>query len=85
MIKSGNPLTVEDCLDFRGDPADLCRGPIEYRFAMSSTGVSFPRCDKHFDRALKDYERVNETYGVNSDVAPSWIDEAEIGERWEDD
>ena len=59
-----------------------CEGVVEYR---SLDGLKFwPRCDLHFDIRLEDYENSIEKY-ANSDVAPSWFDPADAGERWEDD
>lgn len=38
-----------ECLGGSG----LCVGKVEYRMALSGTGVSFPRCDKHWAERLE--------------------------------
>ena len=35
---------------------------VEYRMALSMTGRSFPRCDKHWQQRLDEQERINERY-----------------------
>jgi len=75
-------VSGEACLDDRGE--NTCRGAVEYRFPMSGTGRSFPRCDKHFDAALASYERINNDY-PDSDVPPAWFDPMAAGERWNED
>jgi hypothetical protein len=73
-------LTTEDCLDHRAD--GTCKGPVEYRFAMSATGRSFPRCDAHFEVALARYEDTMQRYPV---LPPSDFDPDYCGERWSED
>lgn len=48
-----------DCLDH----SDACKGVVELRPAMSPTGRWFPRCEEHFDRRLREQERIVRTYG----------------------
>jgi hypothetical protein len=63
-----------------------CRGAVEYRYALSPTGVSYPRCDKHWSDRLDFEEETTRKYGHwNSDLAPSWFDPTAAGERWDDD
>lgn len=79
----GEPL---ECLD--ADPLGSdCKGPIEYRYALSGTGRSFPRCDKHWDERLVIQEGINQRYGhPDSNMgAPSDFDPLYAGERWDDD
>lgn len=74
---------VLHCLD---DNKSECAGPVEYRMALSATGKSFPRCDRHWSLRLKEQDRINATYGhPDSDVAPSWFDPTAAGERWDED
>lgn len=70
------------CLD-AGD-AHTCTGPVEYRHALSSTGVSYPRCDGAWAERLDDQQRLRRDY-PDSPVPPAWFDEAAAGERWDDD
>jgi hypothetical protein len=72
-----------ECLD---DPTgETCQGEIDYRPALSGTGRSFQRCDLHWEARLAEQERIEETYHVNSAGPPDWFDEADAGERWDDD
>jgi hypothetical protein len=73
----GDPI---ECLDDHGD--GTCRGEIDYRMALSGT-------DHHWDRRLVEQERIDRTYGPDSDVPPSWFKAGlggtnEYGERWDD-
>lgn len=67
-----------DCLDFDG----TCEGVVEYRMALSATGQSYPRCDKHWAERIKEQERINQRYPV---MAPSDFDPGYAGERWDED
>ena len=70
------------CLDNygRGD----CAGAVEYRYALSGTDRSFPRCDRHWDERLDAQERIERDY-PDSDSAPVWFDADAAGERWNED
>lgn len=72
-----------ECLDNRGD--DTCRGEIEYRFPLSGSRRSFPRCDRHWSERLDLQDQINRRYAPNSDVAPSGFDPSYAGERWDSD
>ena len=70
------------CLDANRDTGNTCAGDVEYH---SLDGLSaWPRCAKHFDMRLERYEDSMEKY-ARSDVAPSWFDPADAGERWDED
>lgn len=71
-----------ECLDDYGDGE--CAGPVEYRMALSGTGRSFPRCEKHWQERLGVQERINRDY-PDSPIAPAWFDPADAGEHWDDD
>lgn len=63
-----------------------CSGAVEFRMALSPSGRAFPRCDKHWSDRLDEEERITERVGHwQSDVAPSWLDPAAAGERWDDE
>jgi hypothetical protein len=70
-------LTDDDleCLD---DSA-LCSGPVEHRMALSGTGISYPRCDFHWDKRLAEQERINLRYPPHppADWSPD-----DAGEAW---
>lgn len=70
-----------ECLD---DAKKDCVGIIEYRMALSSTGKSFPRCEKHWGIRLSQHEKDCEKY-PDSPLAPSWFDPSYAGERWDED
>lgn len=72
-------LQADDCLDFGAG----CHGAVEYRMALSGTGRSFPRCEKHWEERLDEQERIDRTYG--SSCAPSWFDPLAAGERWDEE
>ncbi len=74
-------LEEGDCLEFRDDGS--CQGKVEYHTLDGLT--SWPRCIHHFDLRLKRYEESDLERYANSDVAPSWFDPADAGERWDDD
>lgn len=69
-----------ECLEDYGE--GTCSGPVEYHSLGS--GNAFPRCEKHWSERLDRYENSIEQY-ADSDVAPSWFDPADAGERWDDD
>ena len=65
------------CLDDRGE--NTCEGEVEY---FSLDGLrAWPRCPFHFEQLLERRENSMERY-ANSDVAPSWFREDDIGETW---
>jgi hypothetical protein len=77
--------TVElelECLD----GPEGCSGEVEYRTALSPSGRSFPRCERHWSERLDEDERQRERLGDwRSDVAPAWLDPLAAGERWDED
>lgn len=77
MSEESEQLT---CLDQR--PENACRGPVEYRMALSATGKSFPRCDKHWDERLVKDEEIRRRYPEH---APADFDPSYAGERWDED
>ena len=79
-VPAGHPVGEPECLDAGPD----CKGPVEYRHALSGTGRSFPRCDHHWSLRLDAQERINRDY-PDSPIAPSWFDESAAGERWDED
>ncbi len=69
------PLT---CLD-----ADAtCEGAVEYRTALSCTGRSFPRCDRHWQHRLDVQEGINARYPA---LPPADFDPAYAGEAWDEE
>jgi hypothetical protein len=69
------------CLE-EGSPENPCYGTVEYRMALSGTGKSFPRCEKHWDQRLKVQDEINQRYPT---LPPADFDPGYAGERWEED
>ncbi len=61
-----------------------CEGEVVF-WLRPSDRTSWPKCERHADEAAAEFERINETYGVTSDVAPDWIDPTYCGEVWDDE
>ena len=59
-----------------------CEGDVEYRMALSSTGVQFSRCEKHWDERLQKQDEIYARYPV---TPPSDFDPAYAGERWDEE
>ena len=67
------------CLD---DAAGDCEGEVAYRMALSGTGKSFPRCDKHWGERLDVQDGINQRYPEHQ---PADFDPSYAGEYWDDD
>ena len=76
-MRDDDRYDYEECLDARAD--DPCEGAVEFRMALSGTGVSFPRCDKHWAERVKTQEEINERYPA---LPPSDFDPDYAGEEW---
>lgn len=61
---------------------DDCAGAVEYRMALSGTGVHYPRCDGHWAARLDTEERLRRDY-PDSSTPPAWFDPAAAGETWD--
>jgi hypothetical protein len=72
------PDDTPTCLE----AGDDCSGVVEYRYALSPTGRSFPRCEHHWSLRLDEQERINRTY---PQTAPSDFDPSYAGESWDED
>jgi len=66
------------------DSDSTCKGAVEYRMALSGTGQSFPRCDKHWAARLDVQAGIDRRY-PDSPFAPSGFDPSYAGESWDDD
>jgi hypothetical protein len=73
-------MTNLTCLDEHYE--GTCAGAIEYRMALSATGKSFPRCDKHWGERLAVQEQINQRYPEHQ---PSDFDPSYAGESWYED
>lgn len=73
------PVVLE-CLDrFTDTP---CDGPVEYRYALSPTGTSYPRCDAHWAQRVQIQEGIDRRYPQQQ---PDDFDPTYAGESWDDD
>lgn len=73
-------LVAVECLD--GLPhGEGCEGPVAYRYALSPTGVSYPRCEKHWQYRLTLQEDLNRRY---PSTPPPDFDPLNAGESWDD-
>lgn len=63
---------------------ELCAGHVEYRMALSKTGVSYPRCEAHWGARLDTEDRLRRDY-PDSPIAPAWFDPSYAGESWDDE
>lgn len=68
-----------ECLDRH---KTACSGPVEYRMALSATGVSFPRCEKHWIERLDVQDGINARYPAQQ---PADFDPSYAGETWDED
>lgn len=80
---------VDEDLECMNDDG-TCKGEVALRMPLSGTGKSFPRCEHHWELRLKEQDRINTTYGPDSDLPPSWFHGSwggtnDCGERWDDD
>lgn len=64
------------------DGPEGCEGTVEYRMALSATGRSFPRCEKHWAKRVEVQEGITERYPM---FAPSDFDPMDAGESWEEE
>ena len=71
---------AEECIT----SSEECAGPVELRMALSGTGIPYPRCDGHWSARLDLERRLRRDY-PDTDTPPAWFDEANAGERWNDD
>lgn len=77
MTNESDPTCLDDYLD-------ECEGAVEYRFSLSPTGISYPRCDKHWAERLDIQEDISQRY-PDSSFAPFDFDPTYAGECWDDD
>jgi hypothetical protein len=75
--RADDSYDYEECLDAR--PDSECEGAVEFRMALSGTGRSFPRCDKHWNERLVIQEGIDQRYPQHQ---PSDFDPAYAGEEW---
>jgi hypothetical protein len=66
------------------DGPEECSGPVEYRWALSATGRSFPRCERHWADRLAYQDRITRRYPDQA-TPPSWFDPTAAGESWDED
>lgn len=67
-----------ECLENNTD----CAGEVEYRYPLSGSGKSFPRCDYHWEVRLEVQAGINYRYPEH---APSDWSPLDAGEHWDSD
>ncbi len=75
----------DDCLDSRQGG---CEGEAYPRPALSGSGLTYVRCEKHFQDYLgRVGPKIAETRRryPDSDTPPGWFDAGYAGEQWNDD
>lgn len=76
---------MSGCLDSNESP---CHGEVFERLTRSGSGMTFPRCDKHYaeyaERMDAIHAKTRQRY-PDTDCAPSWFDPTYAGESWNDD
>ncbi len=82
MEQNSNPIMNTTTITCNKDYGKgTCGGEITF-WDRPSDWKTFPKCAKHAAEAQTEFERINRTYGVTSDIAPDWIDPTFAGERW---
>jgi len=71
-----------ECLDDYGDAEDPCEGAVQYRMALSGTGQSFPRCERHWAKRVEVQDGINRRYPSQQ---PADFDPAYAGESWDEE
>lgn len=70
-----------ECLD-NNPLLSKCEGSTEYREPLSGTGISYPRCEFHWDMRLDLQDQINDRYPSQQ---PADFDPMYAGERWDED
>jgi|LSQX01.1.fsa_nt_gb hypothetical protein len=76
-LSVGESVDLE-CIDGFGD----CEGAVEYRMALSGTGRSFPRCERHWQARLDREEGLRRRY---PEQPPRDWSPLDAGESWDED
>lgn len=63
---------------------DDCAGSVEYRMALSGTGISYPRCARHWADRLDLEEELRARY-PDSPIPPADFDPGYAGESWDEE
>ena len=70
---------ARECLD---DHLGSCTGRIEYRYPLSPSGHSRPRCDHHWDMRLEAQAKIDRRYPPHP---PADFDPSYAGENWDEE
>jgi hypothetical protein len=74
---------MSDCLG-RHDSA--CHGKTVERYSLSGSGMTFPRCDKHYgEYVARTQPMIDDVRRRYPDRAPADFDPLYAGERWDED
>ncbi len=82
MEQNSNPIMNTTTITCNKDYGKgTCGGEITF-WDRPSDWKAFPKCAKHAAEAQTEFERINRTYGVTSDVPPAGFDPTACGEEW---
>lgn len=74
---------MSDCIDSDHGP---CRGEVFERYTLSGSGMTFPRCEHHYDEYVaRTQPRIDEINRRYPATAPADFDPSYAGERWDED
>lgn len=63
---------------------ETCSGGVESHPALSGTGTVIAYCERHWAEAIERDQQLRVNF-PDSEFPPAWFDEANAGERWNDD
>jgi hypothetical protein len=81
-------MTYIECLDSYDD-STACAGEVSYYYALSGSGLTWPRCEGHYalyvERVQEKLDEVRKAYPDSPSAPPAWFDATYAGEQWEDE
>jgi hypothetical protein len=80
LVEQDAEAEAEGCLRDHG--RGECRGVVSFRW--TDAGSRIAECSHHMAASLERNAETRERY-PDSPIAPGWFDEADAGERWDDD
>lgn len=74
---------MSECI---GSRDGKCAGETFERYSLSGSGMTFPRCDHHYDEYVAETQpRLDAIRRRYPEQAPADFDPMYAGERWDDD
>ena len=79
-------MAYTECLEH--NDATECQGPVSEYYALSGSGLTYPRCERGYDeyvaRVRPQIDETRERY-PDTPNAPDWFDPSYAGEQWDSD